>query len=276
MFKCGLCDKYFEYRSFLEKHMNKKNPCNKPKESTECNLCHMKFPCLAKLKKHEESKKHINNSTNITNNINIINNIYNFPAGTKAFSETNLDAIGISDITYPLKYDNKLISIIKDFKDGEIYPSNEAYVTFFKYFIKVFKKLNFNLAFTENNNCLIFSFSKNHNDIVEYYVLEIDNEINLYKTKKIEYKLFMKEFINLLKRVDNEFNCPDFKYILYYILKYKNRYDDDEYIKENVEKELLKEYNIFNSIKDEKALEDAELSRARILFLKKNFGHINR
>lgn len=39
MFKCDLCDKKFEYRSFLERHKNNKNPCNKPKEANNCYLC---------------------------------------------------------------------------------------------------------------------------------------------------------------------------------------------------------------------------------------------
>jgi hypothetical protein len=278
MNKCDLCNKSFEFKSHLERHKNKKTPCIKLKEELNCELCNINFKCNTEKLRHEKTKKHItnvgNNNININgdnNNVNI--NIYNFPEGTKPFSETNLDAISLADIKYLLQCDNKLINILNEFKtNDDIYPGNTIYVTFFKYFIKIFKKLNFNLAHTENNNCAIFSFSKTHNDIIEYYLLEIDNKVHQYKTKKIGYLLFMEEFINLLKRVDNEFKCDDFKFLLTYIIRYKRILNDD-YTKLNIETELLNEYNLFNGIKDEKTLEDEELSRARILFLKKAWGN---
>ncbi len=60
MFNCDLCNKFFKFRSFLESHKSRKNSCNKTKDSNECKLCNIEFPCLAKLKKHEISKRHIN------------------------------------------------------------------------------------------------------------------------------------------------------------------------------------------------------------------------
>lgn len=171
--------------------------------------------------------------------------------------------------------DYKLMKLLNEFKedDENIYGSNERFVTIFKYFIKLFARLHFNLAYTENNNCAIFSFNKTHNDLIEYYVLEIDNNFHQYSSKKINYIVFMEKFINLLKRIDSEFESEDFNILLKYIIRYKKILTDD-YAKMNIETELLNEYNKFNDVKDEKALEDEELSRARILFLKKAFGHI--
>ena len=85
VFTCDLCDKGFKFKSKLNDHLDNKNPCNKPKESTECQICDKKFTCLAKLERHKNSKKHIANVTNVTNdnvnietqNINITNNIVN-------------------------------------------------------------------------------------------------------------------------------------------------------------------------------------------------------
>jgi hypothetical protein len=266
-----MCLKEFKHKSKLNEHMNNKNPCNKPKDSTECNLCKKNFPCLAKLEKHKQSNKHIKNENqyNIINNIENLN-IYIFPEGTKAFIETNLAAIGPDDIHIPFKSDKKLISTINDLKADELYPSNDAYLTFFKYFIKIFKKLNFNLAFTENNNCLIFSFTKNDINNIEYQVLTINNVFNKYETETIKYKQFMEELINLLKRVDVRFPCADFTFILNYVIKYKQKYEDDEHIKDNVEKELLKEYNIFKGVKDQQTLDEEEMSNARIMFVREN------
>jgi len=279
MFKCIKCNKSFKFKSHLEHHINNKTPCNKVKEELSCIACNINFKCNAEQLRHEKSKKHINNYnvyiTNLNGNINITNNIYTFPEGTKPFSETNLHAIGLTDIDKLMIQDNKLMKILNSFKedDDNIYGSNEIFVIIFKYFIKLFAKLHFNLAYTENNNCAIFSFNKTHNDIIEYYVLEIDNNFHQYSSKKIQYIIFMEKFINLLKRINYEFESEDFNILLNYIIRYEKLLIDD-YTKISIENDLLNEYNKFNDVKDEKALEDEELSKARILFLKKAFGHI--
>ena len=279
MYKCNKCDKSFKFKSHLERHINNKTPCNKVKEELSCIACNINFKCNAEQLRHEKSKKHINNYNvhieNLNANINITNNIYTFPEGTKPFSETNLHAIGLTDIDKLMIEDYKLMKILNSFKEDEenIYGSNEIFVIIFKYFIKLFAKLHFNLAYTENNNCAIFSFNKTHNDLIEYYVLEIDNNFHLYSSKKIQYNIFIEKFINLLKRINYEFESEDFNILLKYIIRYDKLLTDD-YTKINIENDLLNEYNKFNDVKDEKALEDEELSRARILFLKKAFGHI--
>jgi hypothetical protein len=60
MFNCDLCDKTFICKSKLNEHKNRKNPCNKVKESNKCDLCSIEFPCLAKLERHNKTKRHIN------------------------------------------------------------------------------------------------------------------------------------------------------------------------------------------------------------------------
>jgi len=75
---CILCNKNFPSKSQLDRHKNKKMPCNTEKESTDCTICNASFPCLAKLKIHKESNKHKNkiesciqqeNSINVNINI---------------------------------------------------------------------------------------------------------------------------------------------------------------------------------------------------------------
>ena len=279
MFICTKCNKDFKHKSLLERHKNNKKACDTPVETYDCSICESQFKHRSLLERHEKSKKHINNYNihieNLNGNINITNNIYTFPEGTKPFSETNLHAIGLTDIDKLMLEDNKLMKILNRFKEDNenIYGSNEIYVIIFKYFIKLFAKLHFNLAYTENNNCAIFSFNKTHNDIIEYYVLEIDNNFHLYSSKKIQYNIFIEKFVNLLKRINYEFESNDFNILLNYIIRYEKLLTDD-YTKISIENDLLNEYNKFNGVKDEKALEDDELSRARILFLKKAFGHI--
>ena len=279
MFICTKCNKTFKHKSLLERHKNNKKVCDILVESYDCNICESQFKHKSLLERHEKYKKHITNYNvhieNLNGNINITNNIYTFPEGTKPFSETNLHAIGLTDIDKLMIEDNKLMKILNNFKedDENIYGSNEIFVIIFKYFIKLFAKLHFNLAYTENNNCAIFSFNKTHNDLIEYYVLEIDNNFNQYSSKKIQYIIFIEKFINLLKRINYEFESKDFNILLQYIIRYEKLLTDD-YTKISIENDLLNEYNKFNDVKDEKALEDEELSRARILFLKKAFGHI--
>ena len=279
MFKCQKCQKEFRFKSKLEEHNNNKKACDTPVETYDCNICESKFKHKSLLERHEKSKKHINNYNvhieNLNANINITNNIYTFPEGTKPFSETNLHAIGLTDIDKLMIEDYKLMKILNSFKedDENIYGSNEIFVIIFKYFIKLFAKLHFNLAYTENNNCAIFSFNKTHNDLIEYYVLEIDNNFHLYSSKKIQYNIFIEKFVNLLKRINYEFESNDFNILLNYTIRYEKLLTDD-YTKISIENDLLNEYNKFNDVKDEKALEDEELCKARILFLKKAFGHI--
>ena len=159
MHKCDLCDKIFPSKSKLEKHKDRKTPCNKIKESTKCDLCSIEFPCLAKLEKHKLSKKHINienqyindNSINITNNIETQNiNINQNVTIVNGFSETNIDIIELEDIKRLLIYEDKIHNIIKGFTDypDDIYGDSSYLIDIFKFFIKIFSKLNFNLAYS--------------------------------------------------------------------------------------------------------------------------------
>ena len=226
MFKCLLCDKIFPSSSKLERHKNRKNPCNISKKSTDCEICNVKFPCLAKLEKHKTSKKHINiekqyiidNSTNIENlnienqyNIEITNNI----TLINGFSETNIDIIELKDIERLLLYEDEIHKIIKDFTNDpdDIYGDSQYLVFIFKFFIKIFAKLNFNLAYSENHNCNIFSFNNSTNTVIEYYLLEIDNTQFNYSKKCIDYKLFIDKFLNLMNRINNRFENITLDYI---------------------------------------------------------------
>ena len=67
MFKCNLCDKSFEFKYYLDRHKNRKIPCNKSKESNCCDICNIEFSCNSKLERHKKTTKHITNITNIHN-----------------------------------------------------------------------------------------------------------------------------------------------------------------------------------------------------------------
>ena len=277
MITCNLCNKTFKYQSKLNEHKNNKTPCNKPKVSTDCILCNAKFPCMAKLEKHNQSKKHNNNYNVYIENLNLnITNNFIFKEGTKPFSETNLDPIDLNFLKMAVICDIKISEWILAFKDdNDIYPNNDAYEVFFKYFIKIFAKLHFNLACTENNNCIIFSFVKTHNDVIEYFILEIDNDVHQYKQSLIGYNEFMEKFITLLQRIQQLYKLEEYDFLLNYIIKYKQKYLNNKYVKISIENDLLEAYNEFNKVKNEKELEDDELNHARLQFLQKSpFKHM--
>ena len=267
MFKCHLCDKSFPSNVNLLRHQNNKNPCNKPKESTKCELCSIEFPCLAKLKKHKQSKKHINiekqyiidNSIHIDNSVNIENQNININVTVKyGFSETNIDILQLEDIKKLLLYEDEIHKFIKDFTDypDEIYGDSQYLVYIFKLFIKIFAKLNFNLAYSKNHNCIIYQFIKSDSKYIEYQLLEIDNNKFNYNTKCIDYKSFIEQFINLMKRVSNKFENPTLMYILSYVDRYNKMLFTSENTKINIENELLDQYTRFEDSKDKLETED--------------------
>ena len=288
MFKCDLCDKSFNFKSKLNEHKNRKNPCNKAKESTKCELCSIEFPCLAKLEKHNKTKKHINienqyindNSININienQNIETLNLTQNITI-VNGFSETNIDIIELEDIKRLLIYEDSIHNILKGFNDDpdDIYGDSGYLIHMFKFFIKIFAKLNFNLAYSENHNCMIFSFNKSDSKFIEYQLLEINNTQFNYEKRCIDYKLFIEKFLNLMNRVNDKFQNEledNQEYIstaktLDFIVKYTNRFTkilfNSDNAKIQIENELLTSYTKFEESKNNL---ESEEERFRIALL---------
>ena len=281
---CNLCNKMFPSNSKLEAHKNRKIPCNKPKLSTDCIICNAKFPCMAKLEKHKESNKHKNNYNvyvktynDYSNNINITNNnIHNHINIINTFENTNISKIDDTFIQMTYVSDIKLINIFKEFEDeGQVFMNNEYFVNCFIYFIKIFSKLNFNIAFKDNHNCRCISFTLSNNNGVEYQILSYDIILKEYTWESIDYYIFIEKFLNLMHNIDEKFNNTNFKKVLNYVEKYKYRYvkrpeelEENEYhpsrhCKIDIEKELLTEYNKFKKVKDDLTDEEVQIARWR-------------
>jgi hypothetical protein len=275
MLKCDLCDKTFEYKAFLERHKNNKTPCNAIKGNHECKLCNIKFNHRSNLEKHKISKRHINienqyindNSINITNNIKTQNiNINHNVTIVNGFSETNIDIIELLDIERLLIYEDEIHKFIKDFTEypDEIYGDFQYIIYIFKFFIKIFAKLNFNLAYSENHNCMIFSFNKSDSKFIEYQLLEINNTQFNYEKKCIDYKLFIEQFLNLMNRVNNKFKNETLDYVYKYVIRYKKLVFTSENTKIQIENELLTSYTKFEESKNNL---ESEEERFRIALL---------
>ena len=252
MFICKLCGKIFNTKFNLDRHKNdRKNPCNVKKEAEyNCKCCNVIFKYKSDYNRHEKTKKHITNYNIHIDKVNIENFNVNIIGGIKTFSETCLNVLNHNDIEYLLQDDNKLINMLKDIKedDENIFGSSEYIINSFNFFIKIFSKLNFNLAYTKNHNCAIYSFTKLNNNYIEYHLLEIDNINKQYTVEHIEYKKFIEEFINLMIKVNNSFKNNDFKILLDYVKRYnKMIYSENTQI--TIENILYSSYSKFKEAK---------------------------
>ena len=277
---CDLCSKFFPSKSKLIAHKNRKTPCNLIKKSNECTLCNINFTYPSDLQRHNNSKKHINNyNIQIANTINNTTNynIHNHITVVRGFSETNIDVINLSDFIKLLAYNNKLDYYINLFNSDpdDIYYDSICIEHVFKLFINIFEKLNFNLAFTENHNCNIFSFTKSSTNFIEYQLLEIDNANKNYFKKCIDYKLFIEEFLNLMKKINFKFDNNIFNFILNYTFKFKKFIlDESRNIKFFIENELLNAYAIFEKSKLRVKTEEEEFQFALMTSRNNAFRHI--
>jgi len=274
MFICNLCNKEFKYKSKLEEHKNRKTKCNIIKDNTNCDICHINFNFKSDLERHNKTKKHINNYNiqivnNITNNftnINNYNNIMNCHLDVilNVFEKTNVNKLSITDIENEY-YDTKhLDNIFKEFEDeGMVYPSNEYFIYCFNYFIKLFTKLNFNIAYSENHNCRCISFKRIDTNIIEYQILSIDNITNEYTWDIINYNIFIEKFLDLMQNINNRFQNNNLTKVLDYVNKYKSKFLLNDTCKVKLENNLLDEYNKFKLSKENihKELDSEELRR---------------
>ncbi len=266
MHNCLLCDKIFLSNSKLERHKNRKNPCNKPKELYNCEICKADFKFKYDLERHEKTNKHITNYNVHIENLNL--NVNTYVLGTfNIFRETCINTINDDNMKQFLNDDNILIDALKFIKDNnnefdiDYLGGDSTYIiSIFKYFIKLFAKINFNLAYTKNHNCSIYSFSKLDNNYIEYHLLEIDHVNNEYKVDIAEYKDFINEFTNLMIKINNKIKNEDFALFLKYIEKNKN-------MLYSYNTKLIIEDNLYNSYKKFKKAKD-NISEDEKRFLK--------
>ena len=286
MNKCVKCNKIFASPSKLDRHKNNKKSCNAIKQSHNCEICKSNFEHKSHLDIHNKTKKHINNYNIHVENLNINNNTFNIDNTfnihnnitiLRGFSETNINVINLSDLEKLLAYNNKLDYYINMFNSDpdDIYYDSVFIEHVFKLFINIFEKLNFNLAFTENHNCNIFSFAKSSTSFIEYQLLEIDNANKNYFKKCIDYKLFIEEFLNLMKKINFKFDNNIFNFILNYTFKFKKFIlDESRNIKFFIENELLNSYAIFEQSKLKVKTEEEEFQFALMTSRNNAFRHV--
>ena len=175
-----------------------------------------------------------------------------------------------------LIYEDAIHNIIKCFNDDpdDIYGDSGYLIHIFKFFIKIFAKLNFNLAYSENHNCMIYSFVKSSSNFIEYHLLEIDNTQYNYNKKCIEYKLFIEDFLNLMNRVNNNIDIYELDYVYKYAIRYKTILFTSENAKIQIENELLTSYNNFEESKNSKETEEERFRISLLAARNNSFKHL--
>ncbi len=280
--KCSNCNKEFPSKSKLERHKERKKPCDSQKECYDCKLCKSNFNHKSLLERHEKTAKHItniNNSTNI-NHINNINNIHNgdnntnntyninnvqntihLTLKTNGFSETNIECLRQSLFESQF-YDNHIEDCLKQLRENDIYTRKGIMSHSFRIILEFFKILNFNLAYEKNHNCKIFLFSQSSNDKhIEYHLLEIDNENKQYQLKFVKYDDFIEELIKLMNRVNDKFKNENFKLILNFINTNKKLIMNDD-IKNDIETKLM---TIYNGFVEDKKRDESKFENERLM-----------
>lgn len=263
VYECFKCKKLFNYKSKLDEHHNRKKSCVQIQNNYNCKICNCHFNFKSDLERHEKSKKHINNYNVHIENLHIHMGDQIIING---FTETNLSILNErKDIEEEYLNNKKLMNHFVDFEiSEEVYASNNIFADCINYFIKIFSKLHFNLAFSENHNCKFLSFTIKNLNKVEYQLLTLDSIMKTFSWEIANYDIFIELFINLIHKIDTKFNNQYLKKVLDYVNKYKHKYLlNDDYTKYEIEKSLLYEYNEFNKVQKNQSEADALVLKQR-------------
>ena len=216
MYLCNLCNKEFEFQSTLERHTNKKIPCNYIKEVYNCKICNKIFNHKSRLNTHNKSKKHIinnityNQTAETINNAETINinNIINLTLNVKPFKDTDINIIKQNVI------ERIGVAYLETIFNDDLHI-NEKILELFDKSIYLLEFLHFNLGLDDNHNCKILLMFPNLNKTVfEYLILEMNSDTKLVQWIRLDYIDFIKEILNVLKKINSNFNIENFnKYI---------------------------------------------------------------
>jgi hypothetical protein len=249
-YKCFKCNKDFISQSKLDRHYNRKIPCNKTKVPLECKICNVNFQRPSEKERHEKTKKHItnvtingnNNINNINSNIdNSFNNIVNLTLNMNSFKDTDLSYVGIGlirDIGYVYLeiLNNNRLNII------------EKVTLMFDEVILILKKLHFNIGVEENHNLkILLVFPGLKHKTHEYLILEINKETKYITWKSVDYKVLLINILDHLLILNNHGKNENYIQFVNYLKK--NIIEDEEQSKELqpiINDKLSKMYINFN------------------------------
>jgi DNA-directed RNA polymerase subunit RPC12/RpoP len=258
--KCLKCKKTFESPSKLNRHLNKKTPCDSPKKDYKCITCNVKFISPAQQKIHENTKKHIgnisiagnNNMVNSTNNS--YNNIIHLTLNTNSFINTDMSYIGRGII-------NDIGQIYLDILEKKYFSNNERCILLFDEVLHILEKLHFNIGVEENHNLkILLVFPALKNSIYENLFLEIDNTTKHISWRSVNYETLINNILDHLLILNERVKNENFINFVNFLKKYLiDDTDSAEELEPIINKKLSQMYVNFN-IKQNKPDRDVKFS----------------
>ncbi len=246
--RCLKCKKTFDSPSKLERHKNKKTPCNAPKKEYKCAICNVNFISPAQQKIHENTKKHIGNISVVGNNniINSTNNSYNniihLTLNTNSFVNTDLTYVGMGAI-------NDVGNIYLDaMENKKITNEEDRVILLFDEVVYILNKLHFNIGAEENHNLkILLVFPAIAKSVYENLILEIDNTTKKITWKSVDYKTLIENILEHLLSLNTRFNNENYNNFINY-LKSHLLNDNEEALKLQpiINKKLSQMYIDFN------------------------------
>lgn len=253
MYKCLKCNKEFKFESELNRHKNRKIPCNKEKIKHNCKICNSNFKYESDYIRHEKTKKHqlnvqlhINGNQNQSNingdNIQNFNNIIQLTLNVNSFKNTDKSHIR-----------NALIQEVGDFIyietiEKKYLADTDKVKILFDSVIKILESLHFNLNVEENHNfkiLLIFPGIKKM--VYEYLILEINGETQNIVWNSLSYEDIIEKIFYHLYTLNNKYQNDNYDRFILYLERYLiNNKETAEELKPYIQKKLSEMYIDFN------------------------------
>jgi hypothetical protein len=258
MLKCSRCNKEFKYQSDLNKHQNRKTPCDKDKSDLKCELCHVNFKWPAEQARHEKTKKHITNyniqNSNVQIGDNNIQNIIHLTLNTNSFINTDMSYIGRGII-------NDIGQIYLDILEKKYFSNNDRCILLFDEVLHILEKLHFNIGVEENHNLkILLVFPALKNSVYENLILEIDNTTKQISWRSVNYETLINNILDHLLILNERVKNENFINFVNFLKKYLiDDADTAEELEPIINKKLSQMYVNFN-IKQNKPERDVKFS----------------